>query len=33
MNKREMTGNILLTVTAIIWGIAFVAQSVGMQYL
>ena len=33
MNKREMTGNILLTVTAIIWGIAFVAQSVGMQYV
>ncbi|MBR3296038.1 MAG: DMT family transporter [Clostridia bacterium] len=33
MNKREMTGNILLTVTAIIWGISFVAQSVGMQYV
>ncbi len=33
MNKKEFTGNILLTVTAIIWGIAFVAQSVGMKYV
>ena len=31
--KRRSTNNILLALTALIWGSAFVAQSVGMDYL
>ena len=30
---REMKGNILLLITALIWGSAFVAQSVGMEHI
>jgi drug/metabolite transporter (DMT)-like permease len=33
MNKREMKSNMLLMLTATIWGFAFVAQRVGMQYV
>lgn len=33
MEKRNMKSPILLTVTAAIWGFAFVAQSVGMEYV
>lgn len=33
MNKREMKSNMLLMLTAAIWGFAFVAQRVGMQYV
>lgn len=32
MNK-QIKGTVLLTLTALIWGIAFVAQSVGMNYV
>ena len=31
--KRKSTNNFLLALTALIWGCAFVAQSVGMDYL
>lgn len=31
--KRKLKGNILLLITAIIWGTAFVAQSEGMRYV
>ena len=31
--KQQMKGNLILTLTSVIWGIAFVAQSVGMQYV
>ena len=31
--KRKMMGNGMLLLTAMIWGLAFVAQSVGMEYL
>ena len=31
--KRKSTNNFLLALTAFIWGSAFVAQSVGMDYL
>lgn len=31
--KHRLTNNILLALTALIWGSAFVAQSVGMDYL
>jgi drug/metabolite transporter (DMT)-like permease len=33
MNKREMKSNMLLMLTATIWGFAFVVQRVGMQYM
>lgn len=33
MNNREMKSNMLLILTAAIWGFAFVAQRVGMQYV
>ena len=33
MNNKAMLGNIFLTLTAFIWGCAFVAQSVGMEYV
>lgn len=33
MKHKSMLGNILLTLTALIWGCAFVAQSVGMEYV
>ena len=29
----QMKGNLLLLLTALIWGSAFVAQSVGMDYV
>ena len=32
MNK-QLRGTLLLTLTAIIWGVAFVAQSVGMDHV
>lgn len=32
-SKRSIKGNIILLITATIWGIAFVAQSVGMDYV
>ncbi len=32
MNKK-LKGNIILLITAIIWGMSFVAQSVGMEYI
>ncbi|MDD2972545.1 MAG: DMT family transporter [Lachnospiraceae bacterium] len=33
MNRKRMISNFLLLVTAVIWGVAFVAQSVGMDYI
>jgi drug/metabolite transporter (DMT)-like permease len=33
MNKKQVTNSILLVLTAFIWGAAFVAQSVGMNYV
>lgn len=33
MKTKEMRGNLLLLITAIIWGSAFVAQSVSMDYV
>ncbi len=33
MKNKAMLGNILLIITALIWGCAFVAQSVGMEYV
>lgn len=33
MNKNSIKGNIILMLTAFIWGTAFVAQSVGMDYV
>lgn len=33
MKNRAMLGNFLLILTALIWGCAFVAQSVGMEYV
>ena len=33
MNMRKLRANLLLLLTAMIWGAAFVAQSVGMDYL
>ena len=33
MKNKAMLGNILLTLTALIWGCAFVAQSVGMDHI
>lgn len=31
--KKEMQGNLMLLITALIWGSAFVAQSAGMEYV
>lgn len=33
MKNKSMLGNIMLLLTALIWGCAFVAQSVGMDYV
>lgn len=33
MKKTSMRGSVLLILTALVWGIAFVAQSVGMEYV
>ena len=33
MDKRKVGSNILLLITALIWGSAFVAQRVGMDYV
>lgn len=33
MRAKQLRGSILLLITAMIWGIAFVAQSVGMDYV
>ena len=32
-NRSQLRGALLLTLTGFIWGVAFVAQSVGMDYL
>lgn len=32
MNRNKLTGTLMLLLTAVIWGSAFVAQSVGMDY-
>ena len=31
--SKKMRGNLMLLLTALIWGTAFVAQSVGMDYV
>lgn len=33
MDRKQLTGNLLLLTTATIWGMAFVAQRVGMDYV
>lgn len=33
MNRKELESNILLLITALIWGFAFVAQRVGAEYV
>ncbi len=33
MNRTKAKGNIMLIITAMIWGFAFVAQSTGMEYV
>ena len=33
MKNKALLGNLLLIITAFIWGSAFVAQSVGMEYI
>ena len=33
MNRTNMGSNLLLGLAALIWGVAFVAQSVGMEYV
>ena len=33
MSKEKLIGNIILMLTSIIWGSAFVAQRVGMDYI
>lgn len=33
MNKKALLGSFLLLITATVWGVAFVAQSVGMDHL
>ena len=33
MNSKKMRSNLMLLLTAFIWGVAFVAQSVGMDYV
>lgn len=31
--KKKMRGNLLLLITALVWGVSFVSQSVGMDYI
>ena len=33
MDKKQLRGSLLLTLTALIWGTAFVAQTVGMDHI
>lgn len=33
MNKKRVQSNLMLLLTALIWGVAFVAQSAGMEYV
>ena len=33
MQKRTLKGNLILLLTAVIWGISFVSQRVGMEYI
>jgi len=33
MNKTALKADILLVITSIIWGFAFVAQRLGMDYI
>lgn len=33
MNSRQIRQSLILLLTAVIWGVAFVAQSVGMDYV
>ena len=33
MNQKTIRSNLLLALAAFIWGVAFVAQSVGMEYV
>ena len=33
MDRKKLKGNLMLLLTALIWGAAFVAQSVGMDYV
>lgn len=33
MNKIKLRSNLILVITALIWGAAFVAQSIGMEYV
>ncbi len=33
MDRKKLTGNLFLLMTALIWGMAFVAQRVGMDYV
>ena len=33
MNSKKMQSNLMLLLTAFIWGVAIVAQSVGMDYV
>ena len=33
MKKQETLGNVLLLITSLIWGVAFVAQKQGMDYV
>ena len=33
MDKMKIRNSLLLLLTAAIWGVAFVAQSVGMEYV
>lgn len=33
MNKKQLTANLLLLITAFIWGVAFVSQRVGAEYV
>ena len=33
MNTLQLRNSFLLLLTAVIWGVAFVAQSVGMDYV
>ena len=33
MNKKSLIGNFLLILAAFIWGCAFVAQSIGMDFV
>ena len=33
MNTRQIRNSLLLLLTAVVWGVAFVAQRVGMDYV